>query len=317
MLLVLGFVSCEKPEKVAVSDNVKLSFDNPIIGVSYESKAPINGDRFTTSNDAYPIGVWLMRGDTDEDIPQMNEFFNMRSRYLVLGGVGTWSFYPFGDDEKKKRSDIYIRKGLPVDIYAYYPWVNDVDSITEIPFVSGSDDWMVAGPVELDEGQTSEDITVPLPFKHIMTCIQVYIACRYTGTVVLASMTLNDSKNRLVAAGHFNCKTGEISGERTGSITITPNLSLTNPASAYIIMPEIDGLAQGELTLSFVFNRTQVEQPFELPLQMELQDGSRKTIEKFSKGYKYVYQLTLDNTMNFKPVGVETGWTDVDVPMPI
>ena len=82
----------------------------------------------------------------------------------------------------------------------------------------------------------------------------------------------------------------------------------------YIIMPEITEVTDDELDIRFVFNNIPVD--FKLPLTMKVGNQTQK-IDAFKKGYRYTYQLTLDNTIDFVPVGFDDAWKTKDVLLPI
>lgn len=308
--------SCEKRgDPVLHVDTVPLSFVSPSIVESKAAVIPEEGN-FPFSHDAYPIGLWLMQKDS-KTVPQIEGFDNLKSEYLIADGMNNWKYYPFGTDQDSETT-LHVLQKRPIDIYAYYPWVSDATDITAISFDSGQDDWMIAAPVKMDAEDTESEVHVRLDFQHIMTCIEVGITCLYEGSISLTSMTLTDSKGRLVASGTFDCTTGQITGASGSSITISPNMALRGGyrIPVYIIMPSVSGLdlSAGEMTLSFMFNGIDAETKFILPAKM---NGSTESVTEFKKGYRYIYNLTLDNTMDFIPVGVEKLWTTEEIVLPI
>ena len=313
--MLLFCTSCEdsKLPPVGEGERVPLALSNPSIGPSVQLKGALSGTQFPNSQSAYPVGLWLMR-DGETVTPQIEGFANMKAELRIADGLYSWAYYPGGNVAS---NGVHILKAKPLDVRAYYPWRDGVNDLTKIPFTSGEDDWMVAAPVDLSAGQTTGAVVVPLEFSHIMTCIEVGISLRYEGSVTLNSVTLNDSKGRLLSGGTFNASNGEISG------TPGPTLSLSNlgrglrggaSTSVYIIMPEIAEVAAGQINIRFVFNNIPVE--FPLPLTMKV-GGQTQTIDAFKKGYKYTYKLTLDNTLDFVPVGFEDKWITEEVPLPI
>ena len=143
----------------------------------------------------------------------------------------------------------------------------------------------------------------------------------YDGNIALTSMTLTDSKGRLITSGIFDCTAEDINNAVSGTtgtqITIKPNRSLSrNLTSTYFIMPPVSGLdlASNEMKLSFVFNNIEAEKEFYLP---SIMDNSTTPVTEFKRGYKYIYELTLDNTMDFRPVGVEQQWKTQTITLPI
>lgn len=318
LLVILSscLLGCSKTGHYGTDGYVTLSLETPTIQAAPESKAAVVGSDFPNSTEKYPIALWLMQKDS-HTVPQTIEFANLKAELSMIGGSAQWSFYPYGPDSGSQPG-LDIRYGQHLDLYAYYPYVSGAESMTEVPFVSGEDDWMIATKKSLDEDQTTNDNSVRLDFHHIMTCIEVRVNCKYDGSVRLTSMTLTDSRSRLVASGSFNCADGTIVPDAyTDKIKITPGRSLngSNWISNYIIMPEVTDLKAEELTLSFVFNNIAAETSFTLPTVMKA-GGVNTTIDRLARGYKYTYNLTLDNTLKFVPVGVGE-WTKEEVKLPI
>lgn len=322
-LMLASAVSCDEQSGLAVDDGtVMLTFSNPSIIASVDTKASIDGSNFPYSHSSYELGLWLMR-HTDVPTPQIEGFGNLKAEYLFADGVNRWTYYPFGTDARQSgESSLHILKARPLDIYAYYPWVEGANDITKIPFVSGEKDWMTSIPISLTSEETRTSLTKSLNFRHIMTCIEVKIQCRYDGNITLTSMTLTDSKGRLVTSGTFDCTKADldaaVSGTASGNrIIVEPGRSIGRSwTSTYIMMPPVSGLdlASYEMKLSFVFNNIEAETEFYLPATMV---DSNEPVTEFKRGYKYVYELLLDNTMDFRPVGIEQQWNTQTITLPI
>lgn len=131
-----------------------------------------------------------------------------------------------------------------------------------------------------------------------------------------------DTEGRLVASGTFDCTAEDVSDAVTGSkgniIKVEPKRSLRGGywVSTYIMMPPVYGLdlASNEMKLSFVFNNISAETEFYLPSTMK---NSSVPVTEFERGYKYIYELKLDNTMDFRPVGIEKQWQTQTITLPI
>ena len=316
-------VSCSKEHPLSDDgETVPLLLEVPSIKASVSSKAAVNGNNFPYSHTAYKVGLWLMHPG-NKVIPQIEGFDNLKAEYLFADGVNRWTYYPFGTGEGKSgESSLYILKDRSLDIYAYYPWVESAEDLTNIPFVSGEDDWMVADPIMLDADDTGAEVRRTLEFRHMMTCIEVKIQCRYEGNITLTSLTLTDSKGRLVASGAFDCTEDDLDHAVTGiageSIVVEPQRNITRGSwvSTYIMMPPVSGLdlASKEMKMTFVFNNIEAETEFYLPSMM---NGAGTPVTEFKRGYKYIYELKLDNTMDFRPVGIEQQWQTQTITLPI
>lgn len=289
----------------------------------------IDSSAFRPRQEDYKIGMWICEPDAQEPFaPAMRGYDNMLAS-LMVGAKETgvhenkWNYIFDGSNH----DILSVRRGYAVNIYAYYPYVAGVGKFdpTCVPFVSGEDDWMWAEPRSLTAAETQVDVAsqpveVPLRFHHAMTCIQVEIKCLYAGNVILTSMTLTDSEGRLYAKGSIDLMNGgklTLSDVDKGNeITITPGSKLTTQYQTYcVMMPAIENYTDGELVLSFVFNGIDGREKFPLPDEMnDLNNpGTKVHIDKFERGTKYIYRLTLDNVMRFAPVGVDNTWKNEEI----
>ena len=166
-----------------------------------------------------------------------------------------------------------------------------------------------------------------------MTCIQISIRVNYTGSIVVGSLELSDSKGRIVKNGTFSAVDGAITPGDTGStLTTSPGATITqtgvhnptdppNPGNYvhfYLMFPAIpEGIEAGDLKLSFTFkdgtaesgNMENIEGSYTIPLD-NLAYGEAPD-EKYGlrTGYKYVYRISVSNYVKFTPIGV-VPWDD-------
>ena len=78
-------------------------------------------------------------------------------------------------------------------------------------------------------------------------------------------------------------------------------------------MPPVAGYEDGDFTLSFVFDGKPAETTFPIPNRMRNLSGEGEvTVSEFETGKRYIYSLTLDNTLRFTPVGVDNTWETVE-----
>ena len=307
----------------------------PIDGTTFpwegrnHSTAVIGNNKYSL----YNVSLSIYNHGTNN--PHMNGYGN--KKVILLSNYNTQT------QSKSQRwttngSDTFVsaaRLNANVDIYAYYPHVEGVFPIEEVPFTTDEQhDWMWATPVNLDQVSESNR-TVKLTFQHAMTCIEVRLCTKYYSTINLYSITLSDKTETLTAGGTMNIKTGELNYEKNKkSITIGSNnstdlLPIHNEANtAYLsycfLMPEKEYSA-GDLELSFKFDRSS-ESPypttpgrssFKIPSYFQNQEGTGVAVSKLERGKKYVINLMVDNTMLISPLSftVEPSWnnTNVDV----
>lgn len=344
LFCLILMASCEKhpTENIAEPGMVVLDLSALISSEARSQTRAVDGDRFPPRNEDYPIGLWICEAE-DAPVnftPAMRGYDNLLASLAVAAKSESeheevWN-YVF---EGRNHNTLSVRQNRAVDIYAYYPQVEMEEGGEEftpaaVPFTSGETDWMWANfpdgyestngkawmnltAAQTDVVPAAQPVTVPFRFHHAMTCIQVSMKCKYSGSVRLISMTLTDSEGRLYTKGTMNAWTGKLAldeADRVTEITITPNATLGIAEQDFcIMMPAVDGYKNNQFTLSFVYQgingQTPGRETFSLPDNMKsLSSEGEVTITGFETGKRYIYRLTLDNTMRFAPVGVDEEW---------
>ncbi len=321
--------SCSKepaPERtVPVSGGVRIDFTAGIaasaepVGV----RAAVEGNQFPVRDEAYNIGVWICEYESGDSPSQFSPLYTVDNMKISLtAGLDnsnqykqTWKYLLSGQWVNM----LFVSEGTTqFDAYAYYPHTTGAASFnpTSVPFRSGSTDWMWADRKQFTN--VGHEISVPLQFSHAMTCLEVRVECKYASdTMVLNSITLSDSKSRLLLSGTMNLVDHTLNTEvvtPSGSLTLTPQVKLRADSAQvfHFIVPEVSNYENGDFTLSFKFNPNSIvkngETTFSIPNTIT-SGGSDVTISSFETGKRYVYRLTLDNRLRFEPVGVDESWT--------
>lgn len=294
-----------------------------------QSRAIVPGDKFPSDNKIYPIGMWVCSHEDPPTAftPAMPGYGNL----LASLGVEAISENEWRDIwrytiDGTTYDILSVLRNKAVDIYAYYPHTASASDPTAVPFTTGETDWMWARPVALTSGNLSgSSVEVPLQFEHVMTALRVRIKCKYNGNVQLTSMTLTDTESRLYKAGSMNIVENKLNlsdADRIGELKLNSYADKTVTSSFknfYILMPPVGNYADGQFELSFVFNNIAAQTTFKIPNTITKKDpndpdapGETVTITAFEAGKRYTYNLTLDNTMTFEPIGIDDEWVTVD-----
>ena len=343
ILALLALTACSDKQNDEPSDLVSLDLLTPVIVAESDSRArPIEGTFFpylhTTTytqlpntNYAGDYSISFFVCDKGTFTPHLNGSNNrlngLRHEYLYRNDSD--SFYWLD-------GVLQARIGRNIDIYAYYPRVNESFEPTSVPFTTNQQyDWMWADPVTIDNVST-ENKTVPLKFHHAMTCIEVRLSTLYTSSIDLSQITLTDAKKELVSSGTMDI--------RDGSLTCTPNqqkititsyggserLPIYNDVnSSYrsfcFIMPEKE-FSEGDLKLTFIYDRSstwpypsvQSRADFTIPTTFTNSEGNSVSVTKFETGKRYILNLMIDNTDLIVPLSfVKDDWVTNDVNLKI
>lgn len=318
--------SCSKepaPERmVPASDGVRIGFTADIAASAEPAgvRAAVEGTRFPVRDEAYNIGVWVCEYENTDTPSQFSPLYLIDNMKCSLTASlensaykETWSYYL----NSQWINMLFVSEGTSsFDAYAYYPHTTGSFDPMSVPFRSGSTDWMWADRKQLTN--VGHEISVPLQFSHAMTCLEVRMECKYASdTLVLNSITLSDSKSRLLLSGTMNLVNHTLNTDGvtpSGSLTLTPQVKLGAGSTQVIhfIMPEVSNYENGDFTLSFRFNPNNIvkngETTFSIPNTIT-SGGTDVTVSAFETGKRYVYRLTLDNRLRFEPVGVDDSWT--------
>ncbi len=306
--------SCSKQE--AEEGWTVLDFSPAIEGAAVSKAGAVDGTYFPPGD--YFLGLSLGEYASGTFTEQQKGYKNIKTHLNVTGFDATTNLfvwdYNFNGTGHKSLS---VLAGEDVTVYAYHPYVTNLDDPTMLPFVSGQDDWMWAVSsipgAELKSGETK---SVNLDFEHAMTCIEVKIRCKYMGSVRLTKVMLKDSEGRLVREGTIDLQNnGAITPNGySNSIEISPNSSISiSMVSVSLIMPEVlfDNVA--DFTIEFEFNGYPAETVFTFPDTMRDSNGADVPLAGFEKGKRYIFSLMLDNVMRFEPVGIDDQWVVDDV----
>lgn len=322
--LLLAAACTKEPAANPSDETVPLNLSAYITAeAQLQSRAIVPGNKFPSNNTKYPIGMWVCQHEDTPTAftPAMSGYGNL----LASLGVEAISENEWRDIWKytfdgTTHDILSVQRNKAVDIYAYYPHTASASVPTAVPFTTGDTDWMWARPVTLTDSQLSgSSVETPLQFSHAMTCLRVRIRCKYNGNVQLTSMTLTDTEGRLYKAGSMNIVDQELNlseADKTGELTLTyADKTVTTSFKDFcILMPPVENYANEQFELSFVFNNIAAQTTFKIPSTMTSPDASGETvtITAFEAGKRYTYNLTLDNTMTFEPIGIDDEWITVE-----
>lgn len=338
ILALLALTACSDKPNDEPSDLVSLDLLTPVIVAENESRSkPIEGTFFpylntdtytqlpnTIYNGDYSISFFVC--DNGTFTPHLNGSNNRlnRLRHEYLYRNDSDSFYWLD-------GVLQARIGRNIDIYAYYPRVNESFEPTSVPFTTQQQyDWMWAEPVTINNVST-ENKTVPLKFHHAMTCIEVRLSTLYTSSIDLVYARIDDKKSKLTAGGTMDLTDN-------GKLTYTANkkqITLSHASvpvrlpfhkadnSSYrsfcFIMPEKEFEA-GDLRLWFTYDKQtgNGRADFIIPTTFKDKNGADITVTKFETGRRYIFNLVIDNTDLIVPLDfVVDDWVTNDVNLKI
>ena len=333
--IAFGFITgCDKSITAECGGYIPIRFNTSIVQ-GEETKTPgVSGTQFAfdiyrydnvNMRSAYNFALWIC--NAGGITPHMTGMTNMECLYYAYQSGSSSLLIPSSNTSQTQQT--YAKIGKGIDIYSFYPYVSCSDPHS-VPFTTSEQkDWMWGEPVSYTPEQTEAAaatgyITTNLKFHHAMTCVEIWLDCRFPTAVDLTSITLTDSKGKLVSKGTMDGTTGELSGfTNVSSIKISGNNSYTNRLTNVeetggrwqkysFLMPEYSGFDGTNLVLSFVFD-TNAAGRNTYTLSNKLIDeatGNEITIDTFETGCRYVYQLRLDNTLLIEPLHMfKPTWT--------
>lgn len=267
------------------------------------------------------IGLWVCKHQEEnfggEHEPAMEHYENIRAELRVAGTAGkpetyqqTWQ-YTYNNN---LHDYLNVERGKPIDLFAYTPRSDSQTGkdLTAVPFASGKTDWMWSAPLHCDDDDPNSNIIqAPLVFYHAMTCLDVMVKCTH-GNIRLTSITLQDEHEpgRIYTKGTMNLVTRKLNlsdTDKSDELKLTYNNSLSSSVytSFRIIIPPVANY-NGGFKLQFTFSGSEAEHTFSIPTEM----NNDVKVTAFETGKRYVYKLTMDNTLHFEAVGIDDKWND-------
>lgn len=343
IIALLALTACSDKPNDEPSDLVSLDLLTPVIVAESDSRArPIEGTFFPYLNTT----TYSKLPNTDYYVDHSISFYICENRTFIPHINGSNNRLTYLRNYYSYRSDSYsfswpsgtpqARIGHDIDIYAYYPRVNETFDPDAVPFTTNSQiDWMWADPVTINNVST-ENKTVPLKFHHAMTCIDVRLSTRYTSSIDLYQIKLSDAQSKLVSLGTINITNGSLNyNSSQPSITISGN-NYTNRLPVHrddnnsylsysFIMPEKE-FSEGDLKLTFIYDRqndngwhqTPGRADFIIPTTFTNSEGNSASVTKFETGKRYILNLMIDNTDLIVPLSFVTDdWVTNDVNLKI
>ena len=340
ILSLLAFTACSDGEKDEPSDLVSLHLLTPVIVTQSETRAkPVEGDFFpyigltqyqlipgNNVNLTWAVSMFVCRKGTFE--PHINGSNNRRTAintsYSYSSSTDSWT-RSWGWNDGTPQARI----GYDIDVYAYYPRVNQTFNPDAVPFTTHQQyDWMWAEPQSIDN--ITADHAVPMKFHHAMTCIEVRLSTLYESSIDLRQITLTDTKSELVASGTMDLRNGSLAytaNQPTITISTYENSERLpvrqSDNSAYrsfcFLMPAKE-FSAGDLKLTFVYDKRggNGRADFTIPTSFTNSEGTSIPVTKFETGKRYILNLMIDNTDMIVPLSfVQDNWTTVDVDLKI
>ncbi len=264
------------------------------------------------------------------------EWYHDYVGYDNIQGVTNWtasnafsscSYTPRGGTNMT-RIGFFPTKGS-VHLYAVYPYVGDfhlrLDDLDHIPFAIGKTaatnfDYMYMNPIYLDmTGRVpGETLAMTVPFRHVMTTLEVRLETTMVGTVIVDSLVLDafDGAGRAEIfgmKGSYSARNGAVYPDADSYVDhfpITFNTTLATPYAsipyspfAFIfpavghrpgrkIVATIYFRYVGDGTLDLVGQSAVMEFPFDNILTGGVNQG-------MIAGYRYIYAAYIDNFIKY------------------
>lgn len=316
------FASCDSEPDLRTADEVVLNLI-PHIGsevhVSRALPSVFDGVTFAPTNGVKTInlGMWLSENEHSYEAYSLG-MDNMKCIYDISVNPPSWTFH-YGVTPH------YILSVKPIDtghddlyLYAYAPYNAEAVSPEVVPVKSGDDELIYTQPIHSKSKKSGETIDIPLNFMHAQACIEFRIVpARQHYNIELNGLTINDTnmENQIIPlSGKFNTVTGSYIDESLQycdmlelsqmSIKLPQYTSSMTPIKVYVPIIPFKGYEDNRFEVEFNFSSVKCT----IPLSTINKDENG--CMEFKQGYKYVYNLVLDNETLYKSGALETKWSD-------
>lgn len=330
-LIVLGALSAcsgDAAEQRPASDEVGyLVFAPEFVGVSSAPQTMGIIDPNFTGKLEFDMGLFICDNNKTYPShvfhPHAAGYFNMKGHCeanrtsSVDAPTYKWTFTPSNTTVPYTEAGVRLAGGAQVDVYAYTPHTQaTVADPTQIPYTASQDDYMYCEPkIGVKSG------VVSLKLQHAMTCFSFRIYTTKMEGAILSKIKVTDKTGRnIVKSGVFDATTGEVNNRiyATASdplyVTFDKALPLNKPDEATfdIIVPPITDYTDRSIEITLMFsNGAEVESltPVSIMGGSASYEGGRY---QFKRGFRYIYELEVDNYVKIKPLGFEEWSTTPD-----
>lgn len=240
-------------------------------------------------------------------------------------------FTPRGTTTSLSYLGVFPTKG-PVWIYGVYPAVPNfekhIDDLEHIEYTTGNDnttnyDYMYIDPIYMDMvGVNPGDILEQdLPFKHVMTAVEVRLTTTHIGTVVVDSIALEafdgtDKAPVFSMKGTYSAKDGSVSplpGHYADHLNIAYNSMVNYKYAGAVhesytpfpfIFPTVEHKA-GRKLIATIYFKYIGDDGLDLVGQTSMMEFKFDNIETAGVrqglvgGYRYVYKAEIDNFIKY------------------
>lgn len=321
-LLMIIITGCDSNNESEIpSDMVTLSFYpsiNTDATLSRGSPAILTGDKFESVNDIskFKFGMWLCQSGSLE--PYSLGMDNMEAIYdAQKSAMDSWEYFYGGTTHKK----LSAKPHSDIDIYAYYPYNSEVTDPTKVPFSVPDNDLLWAPPVKIHTGEANTTEIINLEYQHMLACIELKINVLHNSSEnYLQEIRISESnpeESLLYENGELNIIDGTIELTQSSAVpyieinkinTLIPNNS-TITISAYIPIIPIEGYTNQRFTLSLGFSAGKYKPTTEVR-STQLPTIGDVDVMDFKQGYKYIYDLYIDNEMTIKALTIDSNWVN-------
>ena len=287
------------------------------------TKAPVLGTSFPNGG---TYALWICNGGTFTEFNERTN--NIKATYASADDSWSYAY----DGVTGSFTNIIVRKEegtestATLDLYAYAPFISGTKDLTAIAFTaSGQQDLMYAleNNTDTNKGKqlSGQAISSVFRFHHALSLVEFRVKNKNSGSTINVSQSWIKSSGatQIYTKGSFNAVTGEVTGNTPGAVavTVSPTKNITSTSDyTSIYMLVIPTECQGDdLTMGFT---------------MDAVGGSDSGLNSFSvsrddlkhgdgtygfrAGYRYVFNVDIDNYVHLTGVRIDSEWTTQEMP---
>lgn len=288
------------------------------------TKAPVLGTSFPNGG---TYALWICNGGTYEEFNERTN--NIKATYASADDSWSYAY----DGVTGSFTNIIVRKEegtestATLDLYAYSPFISGTKDLTAIAFTAtDQQDLMYALENNTDtnkgKGISDPQIISYFRFHHALSLVEFRVKNKNSGSTINVSQTWikSSADTQIYTKGSFNAVTGEVTGNTSGTVAVTvnPAKSITSTSEyTSIYMLVIPTECQGDdIIMGFVMDAVGGSDSglnsFSVSRD-DLKHGDGVTYG-FQAGYRYVFNVDIDNYVHLTGVQIDREWTTLEMP---